>query len=71
MPEFEIKIGGFKMKNLNSAKPNVIFITGATSGLGEALAKHYAKEHVILGLVGRNQLKLQKLKQSLKEDLNK
>jgi NADP-dependent 3-hydroxy acid dehydrogenase YdfG len=31
-----------------------ILITGATSGIGEALALHYAKPGVTLALTGRN-----------------
>ena len=30
-----------------------VFITGASSGLGEALARHYAARHATLGLVAR------------------
>lgn len=35
-----------------------VFITGASSGIGAALAKHYANQGAILGLVGRNQTRL-------------
>lgn len=42
-----------------------IFITGASSGIGLALARHYAAEGAILGLVGRNSERLQALAQSL------
>ena len=36
-----------------SNKPLVVFITGASSGLGAALARHYGKQGAILGLTGR------------------
>ena len=35
-----------------------IIITGASAGIGFALAKHYAKSGVTLGLIGRNQDRL-------------
>lgn len=34
-------------------KPPTVFITGASSGLGAALARHYGKQGAILGLTGR------------------
>lgn len=34
-------------------KPPVVFITGASSGLGAALARHYGRQGAILGLCGR------------------
>jgi short-subunit dehydrogenase len=39
-----------------------VFITGATSGIGESLANQYAKEGAILGLVGRRLELLKKIK---------
>jgi len=42
-----------------------IFITGASSGLGWALAKSYDSENNILGLVGRNKENLLKLQKQL------
>jgi NAD(P)-dependent dehydrogenase (short-subunit alcohol dehydrogenase family) len=42
-----------------------VFITGASSGLGEALAREYARQGAILGLVGRNWERLQALRASL------
>ena len=42
-----------------------IFITGASSGLGWALAKGYDSENIILGLVGRNKENLLKLQKEL------
>jgi short-subunit dehydrogenase len=35
-----------------------IIITGASSGIGAALARHYAAHGVTLGLIGRNQTRL-------------
>ena len=32
-----------------------IVITGASSGIGEALARHYASQHSVLGLISRRQ----------------
>jgi short-subunit dehydrogenase len=42
-----------------------IFITGASSGLGAALARHYAQQGAMLGLVARRGDKLQELADSL------
>ncbi|PCI54928.1 MAG: short-chain dehydrogenase [Alphaproteobacteria bacterium] len=36
----------------------VIVITGASSGIGQALAEHYADAGIVLGLTGRNQARL-------------
>lgn len=46
-----------------SSSPRVIVITGASSGLGEALAKNYAQRGITLGLLGRDQQKLDTLAQ--------
>ena len=50
--------------------PLKVFITGASSGIGQALAKHYAAEYqdkggVIIGLAARRQDALETLKNSL------
>jgi NADP-dependent 3-hydroxy acid dehydrogenase YdfG len=46
------------------AKPHV-FITGASSGLGAAVARAYAQRGATLGLLARRANKLQELAQSL------
>lgn len=38
-----------------------VFITGASSGIGAALAQHYAKQGAMLGLVARRQSMLEQL----------
>lgn len=45
--------------------PLKIFITGANSGIGEALAIEYAKQGAILGLVARRKKELQTLQKKL------
>ena len=45
--------------------PLKIFITGANSGIGEALAIQYAKQDVILGLVARRKKELLALKNKI------
>lgn len=42
-----------------------VFLTGASSGIGEALARHYAAEGAILGLFARRADKLRELQLSL------
>jgi short-subunit dehydrogenase len=42
-----------------------VFITGATSGIGAALAREYAKDGATLGLLGRRQDSLQQLLREL------
>lgn len=42
-----------------------VFITGASSGIGEALARHYAARGAILGLVARREDALRRLRDSL------
>ncbi|ARP80520.1 short-chain dehydrogenase [Bordetella genomosp. 8] len=42
-----------------------VFITGASSGLGQALARHYAARGISLGLVGRREAALRELAASL------
>ena len=43
----------------------LVFLTGASSGLGEALARHYAKRGATLGLVARRQSKLDRVAAAL------
>ena len=43
-----------------------VFITGATSGIGESLANQYAKEGATLGLVGRRLELLKKIKSKVR-----
>lgn len=45
--------------------PLKVFITGASSGIGQALAKHYAKEGAIIGLAARRANLLTSLQNSL------
>ena len=42
-----------------------VFLTGASSGLGEALARHYARAGAVLGLVARRRDRLDALAASL------
>ncbi|MBK8321978.1 MAG: SDR family oxidoreductase [Betaproteobacteria bacterium] len=42
-----------------------VFLTGASSGIGEALARHYAMRGATLGLVARRADRLESLKSSL------
>jgi len=43
------------------SKPQRVFISGASSGIGEALARYYAAQGATLGLVARRQEQLQAL----------
>ncbi|HQR51286.1 MAG TPA: SDR family oxidoreductase, partial [Methylophilaceae bacterium] len=45
-----------------------VFITGASSGIGTALARHYAAQGARLGLAGRNRERLEALVASLSAD---
>tara|TARA_B100000686_G_scaffold204217_1_gene211007 strand:+ start:9937 stop:10695 length:759 start_codon:yes stop_codon:yes gene_type:complete len=48
--------------------PLKVIITGASSGLGKALAKHYASLGAILGLIARNKISLEDLTNELDTD---
>ena len=47
--------------------PKTIMITGASSGIGEALALHYATEGVTLCLTGRNRERLEAVAQACRD----
>lgn len=42
-------------------EPRSILITGASAGIGEALARHYARPNIVLALSGRNPERLNKV----------
>ena len=46
------------------SKPKTIMITGASSGIGEALALHYAADDIVLCLTGRDPLRLETVAES-------
>ena len=46
----------------------IVFITGASSGIGSALARHYAKQGAVLGLVARRGDQLKTLAATLTGD---
>jgi short-subunit dehydrogenase len=45
--------------------PRAVFITGASSGIGRALARHYASQGCTIGLVARRAKRLAELEQTL------
>lgn len=51
-----------------SRPERVVFITGASSGLGAALARHYARRGAVLGLVARRHVLLTELADELRRD---
>jgi len=48
-----------------SLTPGSVFLTGASSGLGEALARYYASQHATLGLLARRVDALERIAASL------
>jgi hypothetical protein len=42
-------------------RPRIVFLTGASSGIGAALARHYAAQGAVLGLLARRQTGLDAL----------
>ncbi len=53
------------MANIHRPAAQRVFITGASSGIGQALAKHYAAQGATLGLLARRGEELQALAESL------
>lgn len=45
-----------------------VFVTGASSGIGEALARHYARQGAALGLLARRRDRLERLAETLGAD---
>ena len=50
--------------------PKIIWITGGSSGIGFATAKHYLKNNWIVVISSSNSEKLQKAKERLKSENN-
>ena len=44
-----------------------VFITGASSGIGESLAYYYAKEGAIVGIAARRDYRLKSVEEKVKE----
>ena len=55
-------------KTWSVSKPRSVFITGASSGLGAALARHYAAQGAIVGLFARRRAELDALAATLPAD---
>ncbi len=55
---------------MTSLKNKIVLITGATSGIGEACARAFAKEGSNLILTGRRKERLEKLSTELKKNYN-
>lgn len=57
-------------ETMTSQPPLRVFITGASSGLGAALARHYAQQGATLGLVGRRSEALLQLQAELPQSIS-
>ncbi|MEY4592518.1 MAG: hypothetical protein RIR18_1413, partial [Pseudomonadota bacterium] len=56
---------GFSTSSVHLTVPLRVFITGATSGIGEALARYYAEQGAVLGLLARRSGALKTLNEEL------
>lgn len=63
---FVVRVVLHYLDNSNETISKNIVVTGATSGLGEAIAKRYAKTAANLILFGRNKDKLERVKSECK-----
>ena len=52
-----------------TTQSNVVVITGASSGIGEALALEYAQQGFAVYACGRHQAKLDALKEARRDDM--
>lgn len=57
-----------KKPAVRSTRPQRVFITGASTGIGQALARHYAKQNAQIGLVARRVEPLRVLANELATD---
>jgi len=57
----------FQTRNLNLVRGKIVWVTGASSGIGEYIAKEFAKYGAKLVLTARNESELQRVKQACLE----